>query len=338
LNTLAQYSTLTTDKILAGVIDTIVKESPLLARLPFKEHTGNYFYFNIEDSMANVNWYTVGDTWTESANTWAQGGVLLTTMGGDVDTDKFAIKTKGDINDVRAVNIEGKAKAMAHEFDRAFILGQTTTTASTRELKGITKWIANYETTALTTADLDSGNNDQVILNDSTVGTEAVLSIAKLDEMIDEVRPGKPDCLMMSRRIRRYLNVIAYASASSPIRVAQDEFGKFVALYNEIPVIINDWIPDNLPDSTDDTNTTLTIASYAVATARSGSADRSLVYALKFDDNYGVCGIQNGAMEHEDLGELETKRAYRNRFAWDCGVVMLGKKCAAVLINAGDCA
>jgi hypothetical protein len=334
LNTLAQYSTLTNDKVLRGVLDTIVKESPLLARLPFKEHVGNYFYFNIESSMAAVNWYTVGDTWVESANVWAQGGVLLTTLGGDVDTDKFAIKTKGDINDIRAVNIEGKAKAMAHEFDRAFIYGQTTTTASTKELKGILKWLANYETTALTTADLNgaAGKNDQVIANDAT---HAVLSRAKLDETIDAVRPGKPDVLMMDRRIRRYLgNTIASTTSTSPLRTGQDEFGKFIALYNEIPVIINDFMLDT---HIDNSSSVLTIASINQSATRSStSADNSVILALKFDPNYGVCGIQNGAMEHEDLGELETKRAYRNRFAWDCAVVMLGKKCAAVLTGCSD--
>lgn len=336
MNTLTQYQLLTTDKILAGVLETIVKESPILARIPWKNHTGNSLLFNIEDTMATVNYYAVGDTWVESANTWAQGSVALTTMGGDVDTDKFAIKTKGNINDVRQVNITGKAKAMAHEFERCFIHGQTTTTASAKEFKGLLKWIANYENTDLDTADLDSGNNDQVILNDATAGTEAVLALTKLDEMIDAVRPGKPDVLMMDRRLRRYLSVLAYTSSTSPIRVEKDEWGRFIALYNEIPVIVNDFMLDNIPDSTDDTNTTLTIASYNVSTARTDGLNRDLVLALKFDEMNGVCGIQNGAMEHEDIGELETKRAYRNRFAWDLGVVMLGKKCAAVLINAGD--
>jgi len=336
LNTLAQYSTLTNDKILAGVIDTIVKESPVLSRIPFKEHVGNYFYFNIESTMATVNWYTTGDTWVESPNVWAQGGILLTTMGGDVDTDKFAIKTKGNINDVRAVNIEGKAKAMAHEFDRAFIYGQTTSTSSTKELKGLLKWIANYESTALSIADLDYGNNDQVILNDATVNTPAVLSLGKLDETIDAVRPGKPDVLMTDRRMRRYMNTLSSTTTTSPVRVGQDEFGKFVALYNEIPLVINDFMADNVTDAT---SGVLTIADYVYSRTRNATSyDRSFIFALKFDDSYGICGIQNGAMEHEDLGELETKRAYRNRFAWDCAVVMLGKKCASVLINASDCA
>lgn len=336
MNTGTLYNYLTNDKVLKGVLDTIVKESPILARLPFKDHTGNSLLFNIEDTMATVNWYSIGDTWVEGVNTWAQGSVALTTMGGDVDTDKFAIKTKGDINDVRAVNIEGKAKAMAHEFDRAFVYGQTTSTSSTKELKGLLKWIANYESTALSIADLDYGNNDQVILNDATVNTPAVLALGKLDELIDAVRPGKPDVLMLDRRMRRYLNVIAYASASSPIRVAQDEFGKFIALYNEIPVVINDFMADNMTDAT---SGVITIADYVYSRTRNATTyDRSLIFALRFDEQNGVCGIQNGAMEHEDLGELETKRAYRNRFAWDCAAVMLGKKCAAVLINASDVA
>ncbi len=338
MNTLTQYQYLTNDKILSGVLDTIVKESPILARLLFKQHTGNSLKFNIEDSMATVGWYTVGDTWVENAATWAQGSVDLTTMGGDVDTDIFADKSKGDFTDIQTLNITGKAKAMAHEFDRAFVYGQTTTTSNAKEIKGLLKWVANYESTALTTADLDSGNNAQVILNDATVGTEAVLALGKLDELIDAIRPGKPDCLMLDRRMRRYLNTIAYASASSPIRIAQDEFGKFIAMYNEIPVLVNDFMLDNAPDSTGDTNTSLAIASYAVATTRSGSADRSFIFALRFDGQNGVCGIENGHMEHYPIGELETKRAYRDRFAWDCAVVMLGKKCAAVLINAGDCA
>lgn len=334
MNTLTQYQYLTNDKVLAGVLDTIVKESPILARLPFKDHTGNALKFNIENAMATVNYYAVGDTWVESANTWAQGSVSLTTMGGDVDTDKFSIKTKGDINDVRAVNITGKAKAMAHEFDRCFLYGQTTSTGSSKEFKGLLEWIANYEDTDLDTEDLDGLVNDQVIANDAT---HAVLSLLKMDELIDAIRPGKPDCLMMDRRIRRYLNSLARTTASSPIRVAQDEFGKFIALYNEIPIVVNDFQMDNMEDN--DASSVFDLAAYVYSATRSASdQDNSVVLAMKFDDSNGVCGIQNGAMEHEDIGELETKRAYRNRFAWDLAIVMLGKKCAAVLTGVGDVA
>ena len=332
MNTLAQYQYLTTDKVLAGVLDTIVKESPILARLPWKDHKGNSLKFNIEDTMATVSYYEVGDTWVESANTWAQGSVSLTTMGGDVDTDKFAIKTKGDINDVRAVNITGKAKAMAHEFEENFVYGQTTDESISKEFKGLLLWIANYETTALSVTDLDGadGQNDQVIANDAISG---VLDLTKMDQLIDAIRPGKPDMLMMDRRTRRYLNYLARTSSSSPIRVAQDEFGKFIALYNEIPIIVNDFMKDNKPNNS---SSVLNIATYDFDKTRAADYDNSVVLAMRLSDTDGVCGIQNGAMDHEDIGELETKRAYRNRFAWDLAVVMLGKKCAAVLTGVTD--
>ena len=153
--------------------------------------------------------------------------------------------------------------------------------------------------------------------------------------MIDCVRPGKPTILMTDRRMRRYLgNTIASTTASSPLRTGTDEFGNFIALYNEIPLIINDFMLDT---HIDNSSSVLTIASIVQAATRSSTtADNSVVLALRFDEANGVCGIQNGAMEHEDLGELETKRAYRNRFAWDCAVVMLGKKCAAVLTGCSD--
>ena len=328
MNTLAQYQKLTTDVLLKGVFETIIKESPIMARLPFKEHSGNSLTFNIEDVMATVGWYAVGDTWVESANTWAQGSTALVTMGGDVDTDKFAIKTKGNINDVRAVNVEGKSKAMAHEWDRAFLYGGTTTTPNANEIKGILKWIANYENTNLNTTDLDGLVNEQVIANHAT---SAVLSLPKLDEMIDAVRPGKPDCLIMDRRIRRYLNSLINTTGTSytAVRLERDDFGRFIGLYNEIPILINDFQKDNMRNN--DGSSVLAIASYVYADTRAADKDNSFILALQFSETNGVCGVQNGAMEHEDLGELETKRAYRNRFAWDCGLVMLGKKCAAVL-------
>lgn len=333
MNTLTQYQYLTTDKLLAGVLDTIVKESPILARIPWRDHTGNSLKFDIEDTMATVNWYVTNDTWAESPNTWAQGSVDLTTMGGDVDTDKFAIKTKGDINSLLAINMEGKSKSMAHEFDRAFLYGKTTTTSSTKEAQGILKWIANYETTALTTTDLDALNNAQVVAND---GTHAVLALAKLDELIDTIVPGKPDCLVMDRRMRRYLNSLSRTTTTSSVRTGQDEFGRFIALYNEIPVLVNDFQKDN----GDDLSTSVwTIASYNYSATRSATAqDNSFVLALRFSETNGVCGIQNGSIEHTDIGELETKRAFRNRLAWDCAVVMLGKKCAGILIGCGDVA
>jgi hypothetical protein len=91
---------------------------------------------------------------------------------------------------------------------------------------------------------------------------------------------------------------------------------------------------DNMRDN--DGSSVLAIASYVSATTRASNVDNSLVLAMKLSETNGVCGIQNGSMQHYPIGELESKRAYRNRFAWDCAVVMLGKKCAAVITGSTD--
>jgi hypothetical protein len=311
-------------------LDTIIKESPVLKRIPARDFVGNNFNFNIENAEAGVGWYKSGDTWVESAATWAEGAVALSTMGGDVDTDIFAKKTKGDYSDLITINTTGKAKAMAYEFERAFLYGLTTTTPDAKEMKGLLKWIANYETSALTTADLDALNNDQVIANSAT---SAVLSLEKLDALIDAVRPGKPDVLIMDRNMRRYLGTLERTTATSIVRVTKDQFGDFVDSYAGIPILINDFSKANFQDGA---SSVLAIASTAVATTRAATYDNSIILALRFSNMDGVCLIQNGAMEHYPIGELETKRAYRNRFAWDVATVMLGKKCAAALINATD--
>jgi hypothetical protein len=254
----------------------------------------------------------------------------LSTMGGDVDTDLFAAKTMGNINDIMAINIAAKAKAMAYEFERAFMYGGTTTTPDAKEMKGILKWIANYETTALTTTDLDGLNNTQVVPGHAA---HALLTFLMLDQLIDAVKP-KPDVLVFNRRLRRYLNTLAYTASSSALRISPDGFGNFIALYNEIPIIINDFSLDTVLDNS---SSVLTIASInQAATYSSSSADNSVILALRFDPKDGVCGIQNGPMQHYPIGELETKRAFRNRFMWDLAVVMLGRNCAAALTGVSD--
>ncbi len=332
MNTLTVYQYLTTDKIVAGVLATIVKEDPLFHRIGFKNHEGNSFLYNIENAMATVQWYGVNDTWTENANTWAQGSVVLKTMGGDVDTDLFVNKTKSDVQSAQAVNIEGKAKAMAHEASRAFIWGGTTDTANSKECTGILDYIGNYETVALTNADLDgaAGQNSQAIANDAT---SAILALTKIDELIDAVLPGNPEVLLTDRRTRRYLSNSLLRASTSIVQVAQDEFGVMCSWYGGLPLYVNDWMTDNIDNNS---SSVLSLASYDYSKTRTTSYDNSVILALRFSETDGVCGIQNGIMTHYPIGELETKRATRNRFAWDMNFVMLGKKCAAVLTGVTD--
>jgi len=87
--TLAEASKLSNDILLQGVVETIVKESPILQVMPFIEIVGNGLTYNQEKFCRTSIFYDVGDTWSESTPTFEQKIANLKIMGGDADVDNF---------------------------------------------------------------------------------------------------------------------------------------------------------------------------------------------------------------------------------------------------------
>ena len=146
-------------------------------------------------------------------------------------------------------------------------------------------------------------------------------ALEKLDELIDAIKGGKPDLLLMSRRSRRKLTSLMRALGS--IEVGQDEFGNAVQLYNGIPVAINDWILD-----------THTVAS-SLETATTGGAN-STIYAFQLGEG-ALCGLSSPEMlQVERLGSLETKDATRTRVKWYVSLALFSQVKAAALIGVKD--
>lgn len=326
-NSLVEYQYLSNDMISVGIAETIVKESPILARMPFITVQGNSWKYNLESALAGANWYQVGDTWAESAPTWVQRTVSLCILGGDADVDKFAEQTLSNVQDLKTAVIQLKAKAIAHEFDRAFIYGGTTAAPKDNEFKGLLQMIAEVESAS--TTDLDAVNNSQVI---AAHATSQALAVANLDELIDSVRPGKPDILVMSRRMRRAVNALAYASGT-PLAVEKDQFGAFIEVYNGIPIVINDFIEDNLDDNS---SSVCDISSYDATQTRADTKNNSPIFAVKFGEMDGVVGLTNGLIQTEDLGTLESKDATRTRIKFYVAAALKQVLGAAVLIGATD--
>ena len=87
--TLVEGAKLSNDLLLSGVIETIVKESPVLQSLPFIEVVGNGLTYNQENTAPTAAFYTVGDAWAESTPTFTQVTASLKVLGGDADVDKL---------------------------------------------------------------------------------------------------------------------------------------------------------------------------------------------------------------------------------------------------------
>jgi hypothetical protein len=321
--TLAQAGYLCTDAIKKGIINTLVYNSPFLARLPFITVTGNSYLYNLKSTATSIDFYTTGDTIKESTPIWAQRSVGLCEMIVDADVDKFLAQVRSKDQDLKTAVIEQATLDFKNKFEKTAIMGYTTDESSTKQPKGLMHLVAECE--SATTTDWDGVNNSQAVPAGSSV-TELSLDI--LDTLVDAIKPAPPDALIMSSRSRRKLNALARASGTN-LTVTQDEWGKFIARYNEIPILICDWINDNIPDGS---TYVTTIATMDYDKTRASGYDNNAIYAVKFGEN-GLCGVQNGGIEVEDIGTLETKDATRTRIKWYWALANFSKSSIAVLHN-----
>jgi len=303
--TLAEAAKLSNDMLLQGVVETIVKDSPVLQQLPFIEIVGNGLTYNQEKTLPTIDFYDVGDTWAESTPTFEQITANLKIMGGDADVDNFLKATRGNIQDLEAAVVELKAKALRDKFEEIFIYGDSATNA--KQFDGLRKLIDTATAT------------DQII---AAGATGATLTLSMLDELIDAVKGGKPEMLLMSRRSRRKINALVRA-AGGMMETDKDKWGNFIHLWDGIPLGVNDWILDTHV-LTDD-----------VETATTGGIC-STIYALQLGEG-ALCGLTGpGHLTAEPIGSLETKDASRTRIKWYVSLALFSSVKAAALIGVQD--
>jgi hypothetical protein len=303
--TLAEASKLSNDILLQGVVETIVKDSPVLQRLPFIEIVGNGLTYNQEKTLPSVDFYDVGDTWAESTPTFEQLTANLKIMGGDADVDNFLKSTRSNIQDLEAAVVELKAKAVKDKFEETFIYGDTT--ANAKQFDGLRKLI-----------DTTTAGDQLIAMGD----TGATLTLAKLDELIDAVKGGKPDILLMSRRSRRKINALVRASGGM-VDNDRDQWGNFVQLWDGIPIGVNDWILD--------THT----LSGGVETDTTGG-ECSTIYAIQLGE-WALCGLTSpGHLTVEPIGSMESKDATRTRVKWYVSLALFSSVKSAALIGVKD--
>jgi len=303
--TLAEASKLSNDLLLQGIIETIVKESPILQALPFIEITGNGLTYNQEKTLPDIDFYDVGDVWGESTPTFEQLTANLKIMGGDADVDNFLRTTRSNIQDLEASVVELKAKALKNKFEDTFIYGNSSVNA--KQFDGIRKLINTGAAGAQLVAAGASG---------------AALTLAMLDQLIDTIRGGKPDLLLMSRRSRRKINALVRAGGGM-METDRDQWGNFIQFWDGIPVAVSDWILD-----------THVVAGSVETNATGGIC--STIYALQMGEG-GLCGLSApGFITVEPIGSLETKDASRNRIKWYVSLALFSSIKAGALIGVQD--
>jgi len=286
----------------ATVMELYARSSDILQYMPFENITGNSLAFNREKTLPNVGFRGVNEAYTESTGQVERVQEALAIAGGDLDVDVMLVQTLGE--DQRSVQEAMKIKALALSMTEEFIKGDVTSAP---------KGFDGFQVRC---------TGDQLIAANAASGV--ALSLAKLDELIDAVED--PTHLIMNKTMRRRLSAAARSSSvGGYITYDLDAFGRRVARYNDIPILIVDK---------DNTNTDVMPFT---ETNSAGTANSTSIYCVSFNDT-GVVGLQSAEMDVRDLGEIDTKPVFRTRIEWYVTMTIYRPKAAARLYSVIDAA
>ncbi|WP_405817314.1 hypothetical protein OG241_22585 [Streptomyces sp. NBC_01390] len=308
---LAESAKLSTTDLQRGVIETFVQESSILDRIPLMPIEGNSYSYNEEATLPGVAFRSVNEAYTESTGTVNQKSESLVILGGDADVDRFIVQTRGNLNDQRAVQTRMKVKAAAYKFQDTFFNGDVATDA--KSFDGLRKRLTGAQV-------VSAGTNGAPIIG---AGAE---DSHKFFDLMDGLVAAVPGLNSSNGAI--YANRLVIAKVRSAARriggfemVKEALTGKLVATYNGIALL--------------DPGQNAAGADILPQTETQGSAtDASSIYAVRFgqtEDDQAVTGLTNGGVMVDDLGQLETKPAYRTRIEFYCGLAVFGGKGAARL-------
>lgn len=289
--------------IRSAIIELYARNSDILRELPFMEIQGNSLKYNREETLPGVGFRGVNEAYTESTGVLNPIAEPLTIAGGYIDVDRFIDLTMG--SDQRGVQTQMKVKALAMNWTKTFIKGDQQT--EPREFDGIQGRCTGAQ-----------------VINAGTDSGGTALSLAKLDELIDQV--NEPQFLIMNKGMRRRLTQAARTyTVGGFITYTQDQFGRTQTVYNDLPILIAD------EDNEGNQILPFTEAAYT------GNSVTTSIYCVSFGDGK-LMGIQNGVMDIEDLGELQTTPAYRTRVEWYNGIAVFHGKSVARLRYIKDAA
>jgi hypothetical protein len=162
------------------------------------------------------------------------------------------------------------------------------------------------------------------IISAGSTANGAALSLAKLDEAIDQTFNATH--MIMSKAMARKFSAAARSTTvGGYISWDKNEFGRRILSYNDLPILTVDL-----------DNTETAILPFAEAAA-SGTATATSIYIVSMGP-MGLTGIQNGTIEVRDIGELDSQPVFRTRVEWYNGLAIYHGRAVTRLNHIGDLA
>lgn len=293
-----------TDLLKKGVVETIIRESPILEQLPMITIQGNALKHMAEDTLPTVSYRSVNSTYSRDFGTDTEYFWGTTILGGEVFVDNYIVRTRGNLADVKARQYQKKAKAAALQFDWTFFKGDGTSNS----FKGVNQLVTEgFGQEAHCAA--DSGNGGALALTD-------------LDYAHDLLRTGTADAVLLNRYLRRNITYLARTSVTgvSLIDIGDDAFGRQIMQWNGIPLrIVGDGPPAQVPSGTSlilDFNE-----------SRGSSNVAASMYFVRYGADEFVSGLlgAGGSFEVTDFGETQAAPGHLGRIEFYPGVAIFNK-------------
>jgi hypothetical protein len=284
--------------VASGIIEMYARSAPILQVLPFTNINGNALRYNREETLPGVGFRGVNEGYTESVGVLNPMTEPLVIAGGDLDVDKFIVNTMGASQ--RTIQEMMKVKALALAWQAAFINGDSQ--SNPRFFDGLQVRVTG----------------DQLIWQ-TTGAAGAALSLFSLDQLIDLV--DEPTHLIMNKAMRRRLTVASRTPAvGGNISSTVDAFGRKISTYNDLPILVMDY-----------DNNGAQVLGFNEASENGTPTVCTSIYCVSIGSGK-VTGIQNGAVDVRDLGELQTgPPAYRTRVEWYSGIAVFHGRAIARL-------
>lgn len=287
------------DMVKAGVVETLIQESPLLEMLPWMTISGNALKHSEEVSLPSPEFRQINATYGRSYGTDTEHFWGVAILGGEIFIDNYLLRVTANVADEKAKQWTKFTKAMARTFDRYFFDG----TGTANDFKGVNALIPE--------------GFGQIYYTDGAGSAGADLELDHLDEANDLLRgQHSADVILLNRTVRRVITRLArnVSGAFPIIDLTTDSFGRQVTQWNDIPLRIVGDDRDGQP-----------ILGFDETVG--GDTDCTSLYLASFGDGDGVTGLlgMGGSFEAKDFGEVESAPGHLGRVELYPGIAVFNK-------------
>jgi hypothetical protein len=278
-------------------------EGELISVIPFQNVEGEGVFYDVEAELPAVGFRGVNESLDATYGVLNPQAEKLKIMGAEIDVDTAIIDMRGP--QAIADQVQMKVRSMRLTFEDQFINGDES--ANPRAFDGLRRRI-------------NVGSSQAISMG-------GALSLSALDELIDACDAmGGNKVLIMNKKMRRRLNTASRSTAIGGfINYSQNEFGRRVTQYGDVPIIVTDVNAQNqLVQPFTEANSSTSI--YCVAFGD------LLTTALQ-----GRARGQFGPSVRA-LGEVPDAPVDRTRIEWYCAMAIYNGRSAARLTGVTDAA